>query len=320
MNNVPYFGELIACCTTLSWSIGVFPFTEAARRLGPNPLNHFRLLLAVVMLTLISSLVYSLSVNQLFTLPLPDHWLWFGLSGIVGLTLGDHFAFISFAVLGTRVASIFATLAPGAALLFGFLLLGEKISLIGITGMVITVAGVLWLVLSKTEKSSIPDHGHGSIRRGFIAGALSAICQGVGIVLSKKGMSIPLNGTDIAPVHATWLRVITGTVTIYLITIFTGRLRATNRPVLNNQNNGLPYAVAGTIFGPVVGVSFSMYAVSLINVSVAQTIFSLVPVCVLLLGFIFKREKPSLNAVLGALVAIAGVMVLIWRDRLEAFF
>jgi drug/metabolite transporter (DMT)-like permease len=320
MNGFPYYGELIAFTTTLSWSIGVFPFTEAARRLGPNPVNHFRLLLAVMLLTLIAFFAYSIPVNELFSMPLDDHWLWFGLSGIVGLTLGDYFGFTSFAILGTRVASIFSTLSPGAALLFGFLLLGERINMIGVTGMAITVGGVLWLILSKTEKSAIPDHGHGSISKGFIYGVLSAICQGVGIVLSKKGMSIPLNGSNILPVHATWLRMIVGTVTIYIITILAGRLREMNRPVLNNANNGLKYAVAGTIFGPVIGVSFSMYAVSIINASVAQTIFSLVPVCVLGLGFIFKGEKPSMSAVLGALVAIAGVVVLIWRNEIAAMF
>jgi drug/metabolite transporter (DMT)-like permease len=318
MNTIPYFGELIACCTTLSWSIGVFPFTEAARRLGPNPVNHFRLLLAVFMLTIIAFLVYSIPVNSLFTMPLQDHWLWFGLSGIVGLTLGDHFGFYSYAILGTRIASIFTTLAPGAALLFGYIVLNERINMVGVLGMVITVGGVLWLILSKTEKASIPDHGHGSISKGFIYGSLAAVCQGVGLVLSKKGMSIPLEGAAIAPVHATWLRVITGTVSIYLVTIFSGRLRETNRPVLKNRNNGVIYAVAGTIFGPVIGVSFSMYAVSLINVSVAQTIFSIVPVCVLVLGFIFKGERPTVSALLGSAVAIAGVIVLIWRDQIAA--
>lgn len=318
MSSFPYFGELIAIATTLTWSIGVFPFTEAARRLGPNPVNHFRLLLAVILLTIIAFIFYSIPVNELFSMPLEDHWLWFGLSGIVGLTLGDHFGFTSFAILGTRIASIFSTLSPGAALLFGYLLLGERINMIGVAGMMITVGGVLWLILSKTEKSSIPDHGHGSISKGFVYGILSAICQGVGIVLSKKGLSIPLHETDISPVHATWLRMIVGTATIYIITILAGRLREMNRPILNNTNNGVKYAVAGTIFGPVVGVSFSMYAVSIINVSVAQTIFSLVPVFVLALGFFLKDERPSLNAVLGALVAIAGVVVLIWRNEIAA--
>lgn len=272
------------------------------------------------MLTIISVIMNSTDLTGLFTQPAYEHWLWFGLSGVVGLTLGDYFSFTSFAILGTRIGSIFTTLSPGAALLFGFVLLGERINLAGVAGMLITVSGVLWLILSKNEKSSIPDHGHGSIKKGFLFGILSAVCQGVGLVLSKKGMNVLIDGELIAPVHATWLRMITATVVLYAITIAAGRLRAMNRPVLKNENNGVIYAVAGTVFGPVVGVSLSMLAVSLINVSVAQTIFSLVPVCVLLIGWIFYKEKLTIKSITGAAIAILGVVVLIWREEIALFF
>ena len=92
-----------------------------------------------------------------------------------------------------------------------------------------------------------------------------------------------------------------------------------HRPILRNENKGVLYAVMGTIFGPVVGVSFSLYAVSLIDASVAQTIFSLVPVCVLLLGYMVYREKLTVMSVLSAIVAIAGVIVLIWREQIQGW-
>ncbi|MBK9798513.1 MAG: EamA family transporter [Bacteroidetes bacterium] len=63
-----------------------------------------------------------------------------------------------------------------------------------------------------------------------------------------------------------------------------------------------------------------MYAVSLINVSVAQTLFSLVPVMVLPLAIIFYHEKISFKSAIGAVVAISGVVILIWRNELMALF
>jgi drug/metabolite transporter (DMT)-like permease len=72
--------------------------------------------------------------------------------------------------------------------------------------------------------------------------------------------------------------------------------------------------VAGTFFGPVIGVSLAMYSVSLIDASVAQTIFSLVPVFVLPIGYFLLKEKITLTSVIGALIAILGVVILIWRD------
>ena len=46
-------GELIAILTTLCWSLGIFPFTEAAKRVGVAPVNQFRLLLAWIIISII---------------------------------------------------------------------------------------------------------------------------------------------------------------------------------------------------------------------------------------------------------------------------
>ncbi|MBK9798514.1 MAG: DMT family transporter [Bacteroidetes bacterium] len=141
--NSTYWGEIIALLTALSWSIGVFPFTEASRRMNPNAVNHFRMLLAMISLGILLMLLYRLNPKELFTSALPQHWFWFGLSGVVGLALGDYFGFTSYAILGTRLASVFSTLAPGAALILSYFMLNETINFIGILGMAITISGIV---------------------------------------------------------------------------------------------------------------------------------------------------------------------------------
>src|SRR5437868_11673400 len=130
-------GILFALITTVSWSIGIFPFTQAARRLGSNALNHFRLLLATVLLAITSFILNAAGFLEIFTANYLNAWLWFGLSGIVGLTIGDYFAFSMYAILGARIGSVLTTLSPAAALLLGFILTDEHISVIGIAGIVI---------------------------------------------------------------------------------------------------------------------------------------------------------------------------------------
>jgi drug/metabolite transporter (DMT)-like permease len=315
-NGIPLLGEFVALATTLSWSIGIFPFTEAAIRMGPNPVNHIRLFLAVVFLTLLSIIFLPLSFIELFTTPMPEHWLWFGASGVIGLALGDYFGFTSFVILGPRVGSIFTTLAPAAALFAGFFMIGERINIIGIVGIIITISGVIWLTLSRGSKAAMKDHEIGNVRKGIVFAILSAVCQGIGVVLANKGFETQLNNSDLPFFQATWIRMISATVIIYMITISQGKLKQITQPVLENKNNGLIFTLGGTIFGPVVGVSLSMLAVSLLHnkPSVAQTIFSLVPVFVLPLSYLFYRERITLKAIIGALIAITGVIVLIWRD------
>ena len=310
-----HLGELAAFATTITWTIGIFPFTTAAKKLGPNEVNHFRLLLAVILLTIIVLITYRLSLQDLIQLTDSSDWLWFGLSGIVGLTLGDYFGFSSMAILGARRVSIFTTLAPTAVLISGSLIIGEKINLAGITGILISVSGVVMLTLSKNEKLHVEESIHGSYRFGIFCGLMSAICQGLGVVLANKGF-LESGNVEPAPLHATWIRMLTGTAVLFLFTTLRGRLPAMSRPVFRNKENGVPYMIIGTIFGPVVGVSLSMYAISLLKdqPSVGQTIFSLMPIFALPIAAIFLKEKITLRSIVAVLIAVAGVIILVWRD------
>ena len=90
-------------------------------------------------------------------------------------------------------------------------------------------------------------------------------------------------------------------------------------PVLKNKNEGVKYAFAGTIFGPVTGVCLSLFTVALIDPSVAQTIFSLVPAFAFILSVVFFSEKITYKSITGLIVALTGVIILIWRDRIMEY-
>ena len=232
--------------------------------------------------------------------------------------MGDYFGFTSFAILGPRIASIFSTLAPTAALITGYFLIDERINFIGIVGILITIAGVIWLTLSRSAQAQMHDHEHGSVKTGIVFGALSAVCNGVGTVLANKGFTYQQNKIDLPFFQATWIRMIGATLFIFLITIVRGKFKTVMQPILENKNKGFAPTLSGTIFGPVIGVSLSMLTISLLHnkPSVAQTIFSLVPVFVLPLSYIFYKEKITLKSIVGALIAITGVLILIWREEL----
>ena len=314
-------GVIFGLLTTLTWSIGIFPFTQAARRLGVNPLNHFRLMLATVIIAVLCCIISWTGFSKLFSSAYSYAWFWLGLSGIIGLTIGDYFAFAMYAILGARIGSVLTTFAPAAALVLGLFILDEHISWIGIAGIACTMAGVIYLSLSRSERTGIPDHGHGSVFKGIIFGILAALCQGAGLVLAKKGFQTGIiSGHEIQPMNATFIRLSVGTSSLILLTLFQRRWKEISEPILQNKNKGLPFAVAGTFFGPVAGVTLSLYTVLFIDPSFAQTIFSLVPVFALFIARIFLKEKISAKAIVGVCVAIAGVMILIWRDQLNQLF
>jgi drug/metabolite transporter (DMT)-like permease len=309
-------GIIFALLTTLSWSIGIFPFTVAARKMGTNSLNHFRLLLAMIIIGIYALIFYHNEFLPIFTSDYLQAWLWLSLSGIVGLTIGDYFAFEMYKILGARIGSVLTTFAPAAALILGSLLINESISAIGIFGIGLTIIGVNFVSLGKSERGKIPDHGHGSIPYGIIAGILAALCQGAGLVLAKKGMILQGNEHHLAPIPASFIRLTSATLSLVLFSIITNKLIAVFRPVVANKEGAIRYAVLGTIFGPAMGMTLSLFTITRLDPSVAQTIFSLVPAFAYFLSALFFKDKITRRSMVGLVIAIVGVVVLIWRNEL----
>jgi drug/metabolite transporter (DMT)-like permease len=309
-------GLAAAFLTTLSWSVGTFSFTKATRLMLPQHVNQSRLLFAFILLSILTCLFTYIDPVQLFTAPYLHNWIYLGLSGFIGLTLGDQLFFNTLKILGARRGSLFQTFAPGSTLLFGYFILGERINWLGLLGIAISIAGVMWLVLSKAEKDSVTSEGYGNITNGILCGIGFAICQGLGLVLASKGMTLPGETVPMNALHATWIRMTLAVITAFAFALILKEKIVTVSDI--KKSGSLIYLLAGTAYGPVIGVTLCLYASARIEVSVAQTIFSLIPVVVLFIStLVLGRENINRNMILGAIIAILGVAILVWRDQLQ---
>ncbi len=306
-------GELIALITTVCWSIGIFPFTEASKRIGTGPVNQWRLLLAWLIMSVILFFSNSLTLIDLFSKPQLYNFVFLGLSGIIGFTIGDYCTFKSFTLLGPKLGSLYTTFGPGAALLVGFLLLGEKINLIGILGIFVTIGGVIWLTLSKKDKAAAELAGFKRDKTGIILGVIGGLCQGTGLVLSKYGMEY--YDERLPTMHAVWIRLLFACLTAFLVSLFAKKLIENSKPIFSNKNNAIPFIILGTLLGPICGVTCSLLAIQRIEVAVAQTIFALLPIVVLPINLLVYKEKITIQSVFACLTAILGVTLLIWRNK-----
>ena len=306
-------GELIALITTLCWSLGIFPFTEAAKRIGSAPLNQYRLLLAWIIISIILFFWNDLNFVELFSEPQPYHFIFLGLSGIIGFSIGDYCSFNSFKLLGPKLASLYTTFAPGAALLIGYIALNESVNLIGIFGILITVSGVIWLTLSKKDSNAATQVGYTRDKRGIIYGIIGALCQGTGLVLSKYGMDY--YEVKLQTMHAVWIRLLFAFSAAFIVSLLAGKLKANSKPIFTNEKNNLPFLFFGTILGPVMGVTLSLFAIQKLEVAVAQTIFALLPLFVLPISLIIYKERITSQSVFACLLALVGVLLLIWRNE-----
>jgi len=312
-------GILIAISTTLCWSLGIFPFTEAAKRFGSSALNQYRLLLAWVFITIIACIYYQQSPFTLAVSPTYHNYFYLGLSGIIGFTIGDYFTFTSFKILGPKLSSLYTTIAPCSALILGSIILNEQINFVGIFGMAVTISGVIWLTLSKKDAAAALSKGFERNSLGIISGIIGALCQGCGLVLSKLGFQKTSELIEIPTLQAVWIRLLFAFSAAMVIAIISNTFLKNSKTVFSNENKGLKFMVAGTILGPVCGVSFSLLAISHLKVAEAQTIFALLPIFVLPLNYFFYKEKITLPSVLACLTAVSGVFILIWRENIMAW-
>lgn len=306
-------GELIALLTTLCWSLGIFPFTEAAKRIGSAPLNQYRLLLAWIIISVILFFWNDLNPIELFTTPQPYHFLFLGLSGIIGFSIGDYCSFNSFKLLDPKLASLYTTFAPGAALIIGYIALNESINAIGILGIFITISGVIWLTLSKKDSNAATQVGYTRDKKGIIYGIIGALCQGTGLVLSKYGMDY--YEVKLPTMHAVWIRLLFAFSAAFIVSLLAGKLKANSKPIFTNEKNNLPFMFLGTLLGPVMGVTLSLFAIQKLEVAVAQTIFALLPLFVLPISLIVYKERITIQSVFACILALVGVLLLIWRNE-----
>jgi drug/metabolite transporter (DMT)-like permease len=76
----------------------------------------------------------------------------------------------------------------------------------------------------------------------------------------------------------------------------------------------------GILFNTVLGLSFSLMAITRMNAAEAYSIFSLVPVTVILVSVIMYKKSIYLQSWFYSILAIAGVILLVWRDTLIKIF
>ena len=66
----------------------------------------------------------------------------------------------------------------------------------------------------------------------------------------------------------------------------------------------------GAFFGPFLGVSLSLVAVQYTEAGVAATLMALVPVMIIPLTILVRRERVTPRSVIGAVVAVGGAALL----------
>jgi drug/metabolite transporter (DMT)-like permease len=293
-----FIGEIAAISTAFFFALTAIIFTRTGQMVGSQVTNRVRLLFGLGFLAILNLILYHE--------PLPfsagsSRWVWLGLSGVIGLSLGDAFLFQSFVSVGARLGSLLLSINPIFGSIIAWVFFDEKLTALQITGIFLALAGVGWVLASHQEPADTPQ---GHTRWGVILGILGALCQAVGLVLAKQGMV-----GDFSAFQGNAIRMLIAAISIWALAVLQKQAGETLTAV-RKQPQSLGLIALGSLCGPVLGVSGSLLAIQHAEIGVASTLMALMPVIVLPISYFVFKEKVGWQAIAGTLLAIAGVAVL----------
>lgn len=291
-------GELAALATAFSWTlVGIF-FGKASSRIGSLSVNFIKLVFGFAFLT----------VTALITrgVPFPTdasvhNWTWLTVSGIIGFFIGDFFMLKAYIEVGVRISLLMMATSPPMAALLGYFLLGEKLSLSGVIGMMVTIMGIVIVVMSR-------DRGGQGVRmkyspRGLFYAFMGALGQATGLIFSKVGL------LDYNTFAATQIRIIAGFISFVVFVTIMGRWGELKLAIKDNE--AIKYTLYGSFFGPFLGVSMSLVALRYTTAGIASTITSITPITIIPFSIFLFKEKVKPSEIFGAFVSVAGVAILL---------
>lgn len=297
---VMYFGELAALLTAVFWTVTSMSFESAGKKVGSLSVNLIRLVVAFFIYGFVN---YYRRGLFLPTDASTESWMWLSLSGVIGFVMGDLLLFQAYVVIGARISMLIMALAPPITAFVGWILLGEVLSASNLVGMLVTLTGIAIVILKREAKEPESDKRRKITTNYNLKGLLlafgGAIGQGVGLVMSKKGMG------QYDAFAASHIRVITGMIGFAIIILISRRYGNLWKAVQHKP--AMKRIALGSLFGPFLGVSFSLLAIQHTQAGIAATIMAIVPVLIIPPAIFLFHEKVNWKEIVGAVITVAGV-------------
>jgi drug/metabolite transporter (DMT)-like permease len=298
----PHYYDFLALGAATCWAASAVISAEPAKHLGAIAFVRWRMFFVALLL-------WSIAVFASRFPPLGmDTWGLMALSGLVGIFLGDTTLFAAMNRLGPRRSGVlFATHALFTALL-GYLFLNERLGAQVYLGAAITVAGVMVAVAWGQHKSAAhPWDSSPNTLSGIALALTAAFAQALGALIAKPAMDLS-GGFD--PVLASAVRVTVALLALVLVGFISPRFGRAQQPPTRHVL--FQTAVSGWV-GMGLGVGLLLWSLREGPVGSAGVLSALSPVIILQLLWLKFGRAPASGAWIGAILAIAGVALVLLR-------
>lgn len=292
-------GEIAAISAAFLWALSSLFFSFSGKQIGSSSLNRIRLTFAFFFLLITHTLVYG---NPIPINASAEQWAWLGLSSIIGLVVGDLFLFQSFIMVGPRLGMLVMSISPVVSAVFAWIFLGEILSVLQISGIILTISGIALVILDHSN-SPHPIYGDRHKWVGILFGVGAAIGQAVGLIFAKKGLP-----EEFPALSGVVIRVLVAFLAVWITAIFTKQFTKSFKQI-KQFPKAFQSAIVGAMVGPFLGVWLSLIAVQFTKIGIASTLMALTPIFHLPIGRILK-EKITKQAIIGTFIAVIGVAII----------
>jgi drug/metabolite transporter (DMT)-like permease len=296
---------IYAFVTTLLFSFSTVLANRSQRAVGTVHANLGRLLIGLFFL---GAWTFTLG-HYLSGAPLSM----FLLSGVVGMGIGDIAFFAALPLLGSRLTiMMMQCLSVPVAIIVERWWLGTQLQPSQLLCSTVILGGIMVALMpTRQDPPKVKVRG-----LGVIFGALAAIGQGVGAVLSRKGFGLAAaSGVPVDGLSAAFPRVVGGlaiTLLWYVLHHQIQRWRvveAPPAPVAPRPSSYL-WVLAHGLAGPVLGMGAFQMALAAVPSGIVLPITATTPLMVIPFAYWMEGERPSKRSLVGGVIAVAGAVAL----------
>lgn len=278
-----------------AWAIGAVLFKGLADRVPPLGLTFAKGILGLVFLGGLLLLDESPPVDANTSLLL-------GLSGLLGITLGDTFFFATLRTWPAHLVVLLSLAGQALVVLLAVLFLAETPSRTAVAGMVLIIIGISFAVIRRADAP-----GTRLSRRGWVFGLLSIATMSSSVLVAKVGLH------EASALQATFIRLLCGTAGSLVLGAISGGARNWLEPFREYKMRR--DLVAAVLVGTVGGLWLFHLGLKNVDASIANTLTATEPLLVLPLAAVVLGERVQRNAILGTVIAVAGVGLLYLNIR-----
>lgn len=291
--SIPYFGEILALVTAMTWAVAVILFKKSGEKVHPIALNLFKNLLAFI---LFIPTLYLAGEYFFRSAPAGDYWLLI-ISGILGVGLGDTLFLKSLNLLGAGLQSIVNCLYSPSIIVLSFIWLGETMGPLQIIGAMLILSAVL---------SAVRLKGLGNISRknlfwGISLGVLCHLVSAIGIVMIKTLLErSPL-------IWVIEIRLLGGIVILFAALL----LNPQRRSIISSLNSvgSWKFTISGSVTGAYLAMMLWLAGMKYAQASIVSALNQTANIFVFILAYLLLKEPINRQRIIGIILGVGGVFL-----------